>query len=121
MLRHNFKNIFLSSPFLLLIIFFTASCSEKGKTFKDYSQFIDYQNEEGFLFLGKFGNSWPADVIEVETAKNEISFIYKGTSHKYNGYTGYILKVVRLISDNENETVIVLRSKEKEEIEKDIY
>lgn len=52
---------------------------------------------------------------------NEITFSYNGTNHKYPGYNGYKLKVVRLISDNESENVIVLRSKEKEKVEKDIY
>ena len=121
MLRLNLKNIFLSISYSLLIIILFTSCSEVGKTFQNYNQFINYQNEQDFLFLGRFGDSWPAEVIEVETAMNEISFTYKGTNHKYPGYDGYNLKVVRLISDNGNENIVVLRSKEKEEVEKDIY
>ncbi len=107
--------------FCLCSIILLCSCSEVGKTFQNYNQFINYQKENDFLFIGRFGNSWPAEVKEVKIELHHISFTFNGTSHKYTNYDGYKLKVVRLISDNGKENVIVLRSKEKEEIEKEIY
>lgn len=45
---------------------------------------------------------------------HEIAFeLQGGSKHRYPGYDGYELKVVRLMDKGENETVIVLRSKNK--------
>ncbi|MBU1100129.1 MAG: hypothetical protein KKA84_06970 [Bacteroidetes bacterium] len=107
---------------LFSIFFFLMSCSEVGKEFDSYGDFIDDQNEEGFLFLGRFGENWPAEVVEVVTAMDEITFTLRdGVSHIYDGFEGYELKVVKLESEMGLETVIVLRSKEKIEVEKDVY
>ena len=91
------------------------SCGEMGKNYDSYDDFIYAQEAQGFVFLGRFGESWPAEIIEVKTAMHEIAFeLQGGSKHRYPGYDGYELKVVLLIDKNENETVIVLRSKEKQ-------
>ena len=90
------------------------SCGEIGKNYDSYDDFINTQEAQGFVFLGRFGKSWPAEIIEVKRAMHEIAFeLQGGSKHRYPGYDGYELKVVRLIDKNEKETVIVLRSKEK--------
>ena len=82
--------------------------------FLSIGDFIKYQDELGYIFLGRFGENWPATMMEEKTAMNEISFTLKsGTNHTYPGYSGYELKVVRLLGDNNEETMVVLRSKEK--------
>ncbi|MGD8782080.1 MAG: hypothetical protein PVH88_24340 [Ignavibacteria bacterium] len=108
MLKLRFRYSF----FLIIILF--VSCSEAGRTYQSYKQFINDQQELGFVFLDKFGDSWPAEITKIETAMNKISFIYNGVRYRYPGYTGYKLKVVRLITDNGEVNVIVLRSEEKE-------
>ena len=91
------------------------SCGEMGNSYDSYHDFISAQEAKGFVFLGRFGESWPAEIIEVKMAMHEIAFeLQGGSKHRYPGYDGYELKVVRLIDQNERETVIVLRSKEKE-------
>jgi len=71
------------------------------------------QDHAGFVLLGRFDESWPATVREERTAQDEIEFKRKGASHKYPGYTGYTLKVVRLESSGGDEFIVVFRSKRK--------
>ena len=54
-------------------------------------------NETGHS-LGSFGSiKWPARIVEDRDAPDEISFkTPDGTPHRYPGYTGYTLRVVRL-------------------------
>ena len=105
---------------LLLLIVSTvilSSCgskSEVGNSYKSYGDLMSDQKEKGYVFLGRFGESWPAKVTEVRTAMNEISFQrHDGTKHRYPGYDGYELKVIRLMSSSNEETLIVVRSKKK--------
>jgi hypothetical protein len=108
------KNIDLLRTLCIVFVVACLSCGENGKNYNSYDDFIEAQEADSFVFLGRFGESWPAEVVEVKTAMNEISFELKdGTKHRYPGYDGYELKMVRLIAKNDHETVIVLRSKEK--------
>lgn len=87
---------------------------ETQKSFNSYAEFIESQQSQGFVFLGRFDDRWPAEIIEERTAMNEISFRRgDGTKHTYPKYDGYELKVVRLRTDQNTEAVVVLRSKEK--------
>jgi hypothetical protein len=94
-----------------------ASCvgsGEVGKSYEDFGELIKDQNSKGYVFLGRFDNTWPAEVTDVRTAMHEISFERKeGPKHRYHGYDGYELKVIRLIASNKTENIVVLRSKEK--------
>jgi hypothetical protein len=89
--------------------------SDVGKNFESIDRLFAYFNEKGFVMLGRFEKSqWPATIISVTDATNEISFVRKrGPRHRYPGYQGYRLKGVSLEDANGNETFVVLRSKEK--------
>ena len=92
-----------------------GSKSEVGKSYKSYDDLINDQKAKGYVFLGRFGESWPAELTEVRTAVNEISFQrLGGIKHRYPGYDGYELKMIRLMSSSNEEIVIVVRSKEKQ-------
>nr|WP_319776188.1 hypothetical protein [uncultured Sphaerochaeta sp.] len=84
---------------------------------------MNYENEEGFIFLGRFQDVWPAEITCVEKEMNEITFVLPdGTPHTYSGFEGYELKVVKFNSKKwKKKFIVVLRSKEKTEEEKDIY
>ena len=110
------------SLLFILCLFFIA-CGEIGKEFESYGDFMDYEKEQGYIFLGRFQDVWPAEIKDVDTAMDEISFVLpSGTPHVYSGYKGYELKVVKLSSEKwKREFAIVLRSQTKKEEEKDIY
>ena len=99
------------SVFLLAL----AACGEpQQKEFDSFGALMKAQKQAGFVWLGTFGDSWPATVVEERTAEDEISFTRSnGTPHTYPGYTGYTLKVVRLKAKDGEEVLIVFRSKEK--------
>jgi hypothetical protein len=91
-----------------------AACGGK-KTYSSLGEFTRAQEEEGFVVLGMFDDSWPATIVEEREARDEISFTRaNGTPHRYPGYTGYTLKVVRLKAEDGSEGIIVFRSKDKE-------
>lgn len=105
---------YLLFNFILLCIFLFVSCTEVGRSFHSFPEFIEYKESRDFIFLGKFNDSWPAKIVEIRTAKDEIEFKMKsGAKHRYPGYKGYELKMVRLISEGGKEAVIILRSKER--------
>ena len=98
----------------LSVCIFLASCSDVGDSFDSYDEFMKYQQEDGFIFIGRFKDQWPATIMEVQTAENEITFEMKNSGgHRYSGFDGYELKMVRLETAGGAEAVIVLRSKEK--------
>jgi hypothetical protein len=85
-----------------------------GDSFASYAEFIAHHEREGFVFLGRFDDAWPATVIDERTAMNEISFMRQnGTRHTYPGYDGYQLKAVRLRTADGHAAIVVLRSKKK--------
>jgi hypothetical protein len=98
----------------LALLVALAACGGK-KTYSSLGEFTRAQEEEGFVVLGMFDDSWPATIIEEREARDEISFTRaNGTPHRYPGYTGYTLKVVRLKGTDGGEGLFVFRSKEKE-------
>jgi hypothetical protein len=83
-----------------------------GTAFANYDAFMARQDEEGFVLLGRFDDSWPAKVVDEQTAPDEIDFkVSDGTRHRYSGFKGYQLKAVKLRTDDGQQAVIVLRSK----------
>ncbi len=85
-----------------------------GKTYLRYEELRKEQDSKGYVFLGKFGDSWPAELKKADINMNEISFeLNDGTKHNYSGYDGYEILMLRLIAANQKENVVVFRSKEK--------
>ena len=84
-----------------------------AREFDSLGTFARAQDEAGFVILGTFGTiQWPATVVEEREQKNEISFkTPDGTPHRYPGYDGFTLKVLRLKGRDGAEIVFVLRSK----------
>ena len=107
------KTVFL----LITLAMIMCSCGSKnevGESYKSYDDLKNDQKEKGYVVLGRFGASWPAKVTEVRFEMHEISFQRQdGTKHQYPGYDGYELKMIRLVSSSNQETVIVMRSSEK--------
>ena len=99
---------------ILALLVTLAACGGK-KTFSGLGELTRAQEEDGFVLLGSFGDSWPATIVEEREAKDEISFTRAdGTPHRYPGYTGYVLKVVRLKGKDGGEGLYVFRSREKD-------
>jgi hypothetical protein len=70
-------------------------------------------DHQGWVVLGRFDLAWPAEVVSEKEGSDEISFTVGGTPHKYPGYDGYRLKVVKLAPEGGGEAAVVLRSAEK--------
>ncbi len=97
---------------VIATIIIITSCSLFSKYYTDIKHLAsDY---EDYVILGRFGDNWPAKVDKVLTGRDEISFALSNrTKHSYPRYYGFELKAVFLYDRNGNETVVVLRSKEK--------
>lgn len=84
---------------------------------KRYSRLDELKTEldaKGYVFLGKFGDSWPAELKEAEKDMDGISFERSnGRKHDYTGFDGYEVLMLRLSADNQEENVVIFRSKEK--------
>jgi hypothetical protein len=99
---------------ILALLVALAACGGQ-KTYSSFGELMRAQEEDGFVLLGSFGDSWPATIVEEREARDEISFTRaNGTPHRYPGYTGYILRVVRLKGKDGGEGLFVFRSKEKD-------
>jgi len=67
----------------------------------------------GFVRVGRFGEAWPARVVEVRSELGGISFTRRnGTTHSYGEFAGYTLKIVRL-EGGAGECIAVYRSQSK--------
>ena len=95
--------------------FCLAACAQEKKDFASEGEFRAAQRELGYVLLGSFEDpEWPAKITSEKKAENEISFqAPNGTHHRYPGYDGYTLRVVRLMGQDGKHAVRVLRSREK--------
>jgi hypothetical protein len=85
-----------------------------GKSYATLEDLKKDQKSKGYVFLGRFGNSWPAELREVKIEMNGISFERKdGTKHRYTGFDGYEIMLLRLSADNQKENIVIFRSIEK--------
>jgi hypothetical protein len=85
-----------------------------GKSYAKLEDLKKDQKSKGYVFLGRFGNSWPAEIKEVKIEMNEISFELKGgTRHTYKGFDGYEIMLLRLSANKQRENVVIFRSVEK--------
>ena len=73
------------------------------------------QDYQGWAVVGTFGNAWPATLRKVEEGQGSISFTRKdGSRHAYPGFDGYRMKALFFENASGAETVLVLRSRDKE-------
>jgi len=91
-----------------------AACGAQTE-FADGAAVVSAQRDAGFVQLGSFGNArGPLTVVEERTSRDVIEFTRAdGTRHRYPGYTGYTLKMVRLEGAGGDELLLVFRSAEK--------
>jgi hypothetical protein len=83
-------------------------------SFASETEFLAEQKKHGFISIGKFDTSWPATYVDELMAEDSISFMRQdGTPHKYSGFGGYRLKVIRLRDAAGGEPIFVLRSQHK--------
>lgn len=69
------------------------------------------QKIEGFVPVGRFGESWPASIVEVREHEDRIEFKRSnGQPHIYQGFDGYRLRMIRLKSRAGAEVIVVYRS-----------
>ena len=88
-------------------------------TFASRQEFLTHYPGNDFVTIGRFGDSWPATIVEEKTSLNEILFALKsGQKHRYPNFDGYQLKMVRLRTPDDDETIFVLRSTEKQSPQK---
>jgi hypothetical protein len=90
-----------------------ASRLAVGARFVSIDDLVNDQLAAGYVKIGTFGNYWPATVTEIDKGRDEINFVRQdGTSHHYNKFDGYDMKMIRLMAGNQ-ETVAVFRSQQK--------
>lgn len=100
----------------LALLFFLPACGEVGRRFKDFQELQKAQEKNGFVFLGRFDEAWPAEITEIRMAKDSIQFKrLDGTPHDYSGFQGYELKLIHLKGKGDKQTIVLFRSKEKKE------
>lgn len=94
-----------------------ASCGSEldpiGQSFRNASAVE--QAYPAFVVVGTLGaKAWPATLLRAENGRGEISFARRdGTKHVYPGFDGYRLKALFLEDASGQETVLVLRTREK--------
>ena len=100
---------------LLFLLVMLAGCAKARTEFPDFGSFHAAQTDAGYVVLGSFDPvTWPAKIVEERTQEDEISFTRpNGTPHKYSGYDGYTLKLVRLRGADGEEAVCLYRSRDK--------
>lgn len=82
-----------------------------GHRYQSLEELNAAQRAVGYAPVGFFGDNWPARISEVVTAKDQIEFVRgDGVAHSYQGFDGRYLKVIRLFSEDRQETLIVYRS-----------
>jgi len=109
-MKHTFTILLILS---LMMIACADDPDQKGRTYKSSNDLVGAQQKIGFVRLGRFGNHWPAEIVEVKKSLDEIKFSLESEAkHTYPGYYDYELKMIRLKSADDSETVVVFRSKE---------
>ena len=69
------------------------------------------QKIEGFVQVGRFGESWPATIVEIRVQEDRIEFTRSnGQPHIYQGFAGFRMKMIRLNSRSGAEVIVVYRS-----------
>jgi len=83
-----------------------------GERFASLAALDARQKAQGWLRVGLFGDGWPGGVVEVMTGEDGIDFVRaNGTPHRYKGFDGYRMQLVRLQGDGE--LLVVYRSRYK--------
>jgi len=83
-----------------------------GERFAPLAALDARQLQLGWVRIGRFGDGWPAEVVEVTEDEDGIEFVLAdGTPHRYEKFDGYRLQTVRLQGDGE--ILIVYRSQHK--------
>jgi len=94
-----------------------AACFDTGpKTFANLSELTAFQQKEGYVEIGRFGDAWPAKVKSEKVYHDKVSVILvSGEMHTFDdGFDGYKLKIVKLQGLRNAEIVVIFRSQEKE-------
>ena len=74
------------------------------------------QKIEGFVPVGRFGEIWPATVVEIREQDDRIEFTRSnGQPHIYQGFEGFRMKMIRLNSRSGAEVIVVYRSEPVDE------
>lgn len=95
----------------LLAISYYIYFVDLGKSYSNIEDLKKFQQSRGFLFMGQFGDSWPARVKKIEIVKDEIEFqLTNGAKHSYSDLNGYEIKLLRLSGKNNQEIVVLFRS-----------
>lgn len=90
------------------------NAGNETRVYESLSQLEEAQRAVGFVRIGRFGDDWPAHLVELQEGKDSIRFVRAdGTPHQYRGFDGYRLKVMRLQGRGGDEVLVVLRSTEK--------
>lgn len=99
----------------ILLAFYTAfwlpEAPENETEYESLSQLVTEQKSQGYVQLGRFGNGWPARLVETIEGEGSVNFVRKdGTPHTYQKFDGYRLRVLRLEARGGEEVILVLRS-----------
>jgi len=88
-----------------------GSADRLGRRYVSLEELNAAQRSAGYAPVGFFGKKWPAKVVEVLTDEDGIEFVRgDGVKHTYQGFEGRRMKVVRLATEDNQETLIVYRS-----------
>lgn len=101
--------LLLLISFLIAVFFWLKALN--SNEFSSLSALNAQQQSEGFVPVGRFGESWPANIIEVREHDDSIKFKRSnGQPHIYQGFEGYRLRMIRLKSKSGEEVIVVYRS-----------
>lgn len=92
---------------------------EEGFTYMTTTDMERDQLARGFEVISMQQKTWPAQIVRIERARDEISYKLPGQSeHRYGGLEGYDLKVLYMEGTGKLAGAVVLRSSEKTHAEK---
>ena len=102
------------AAFLLISLFVAAFFwlrTENTTEYANQAELNAQQKIKGFVTVGRFGESWPANVVEVREQDDRIEFTRSnGQPHIYQGFEGFRMKMIRLNSRSGAEVIVVYRS-----------
>ncbi len=95
-----------------LLGFTLFSGCEHSTRFESLPEMKEVMNKEGFHFAGKFGDEWPAELLESRDGHDGIAFDAPGMGRQsYPNYKGYDFRLLLLKSDRGKDFAIVFKKK----------
>ena len=108
----RWSNLCRRFALLMLAPLLLSGCGQPAMT---RGEFVERERAAGWVVIGEFGRQWPASEQRRFDGRDALRFTTAdGTPHHYRGFDSYALQAVFLRSADDRETVVVLRSQQRD-------